>query len=168
MRTTVAPALADSVNHVDKSIRLVLTERGPQNWHVCKLSSATLCRRVGNVHYARGFAEIVCKEMLLSSARVKPMLPRTLLRTSEAGSSLSNLHSTNGRDWWPLVEDIFTAPEVAEQHRELLREVDEHEEMESISVDATLRCCLRIMGQASYRAPPATRAQAGDVCIKRM
>ncbi len=123
------------------------------------VNASSTCRRVGNIYYTRRFAEAVYKEMILSNAKVKSMIPRILLQTAEAGSSLGNLFSASGRDWWPLVEGVFTAPPVVELYKGLLREATRNDVMESISVDATLRCCLRIVGQAPYRCPPATRAQ---------
>ena len=35
-----------------------------------------------------------------------------------------------------------------------------HEEFESLSIDAACQVCLRLGGQASYRAPADVRAQA--------
>ena len=37
---------------------------------------------------------------------------------------------------------------------------EERQEFLCISVDATLRCCMTLMGQASYRAPPDVRRAA--------
>jgi hypothetical protein len=34
--------------------------------------------------------------------------------------------------------------------RQLLTEAVEHEELECVSIDATVRCCLPIMGQAAF------------------
>ena len=50
-----------------------------------------------------------------------------------------------------------------------MQEAVDRGEMESLSVDTTLRCCLRILGQASYRASAASRAQAAfdDSASKR-
>ena len=54
--------------------------------------------------------------------------------------------------WWPLVEDIFMSPRIKSLEQELKAELVHHEEFEVVSIDATLRCCLPIMGQAHPRA----------------
>ncbi len=91
--------------------------------------------------------------------QVKAMLPRFLLRSAESGNEMGGLFPTNGHYWWPLIEDVFRSPTVLALKRSVIDEAVASEECESLSVDATLRCCLSIMGQASYRAPAATRAQ---------
>ena len=75
----------------------------------------------------------------------------------------------HGHYWWPLLEDVFTADPVQKMRQDLLEEALQADELTSVSIDATLRCCLSIIGQASYRAPAAVRAQAAfdDVNSKR-
>ena len=60
----------------------------------------------------------------------------------------------------PQLQDIFFSEAADALRSRLLAEAQEHSEMESISVDATLRCCFPLLGQASYRASAATRSQA--------
>ena len=42
----------------------------------------------------------------------------------------------------------------------ITQRAEERREFLCISVDATLRCCMPVMGQASYRAPAEVRRQA--------
>ena len=59
-----------------------------------------------------------------------------------------------------MIEDIYSSPAFERQKAHLQQEMFDHEEFESISIDATLRVCLRLHGQASYRAPAIIRAHA--------
>ena len=111
------------------------------------------------------------REFLMADSKIKAMIPRLIMRAVEAGSELANLVSLKTRVWLPIIEDVFTSPVVKKLHADLRDEAVRHTELESISIDATLRCCLRIVGQASYRAPAATRAQAAfddDVASRRI
>ena len=105
MNLTIKPALSGAANAVDKSIRLVLTERGPEYWSLEVVERAETCRRVRKQYYTHGFADIVFREFLMCNAKMNAVLFRVLLRVSEAGSELGNLLSTHVRDWWPIVED---------------------------------------------------------------
>jgi hypothetical protein len=64
------------------------------------------------------------------------------------------------RYWWPLVEDIIKSPAVQKSRRTMVQELESHDEFTSLSIDATLRCCMTVMGQASYRDSAANRADA--------
>ena len=170
MRSTLGAGVPVSQNAIDKLIRLVLTDKGPEYWSLSKLERQSVnCRRVRNLYYTHKFGEIIFKEILMSRSKVKAMLPRLLLRAAESESQLGNLYPTHVRHWWPLVEDIFMSPEVCRMQQGLMAELIDHDELECISIDATLRCCLRLVGQASYRAPAAIRAQAAfdDQVAKR-
>ena len=62
--------------------------------------------------------------------------------------------------WWPLIEDLFMSPRINSLEQELKAELVHHEEIEVVSMDATLRCCLPIMGQAHPRASREEKARA--------
>jgi len=135
------------------------------------VSQNACCRRVGNNYYTQGFAELLFREFLMADSKIKGMIPRLIMRAVEAGSELANLVSLKTRVWLPIIEDVFTSPVVKKLHADLRDEAVRHSELEAISIDATLRCCLRVVGQASYRSPAATRAQAAfddDVASRRI
>ena len=72
--------------------------------------------------------------------------------------------------WWPLVEDIFMSPRITSLEQELKAELVHHEEFEVVSMDATLRCCLPIMGQAHPRASREEKMRAafhGETALTR-
>ena len=58
------------------------------------------------------------------------------------------------------MEDIFYSDAVNQLFAQSMAEAVHHTEFESVSVDATLKCCLSILGQSSYRAGPQERASA--------
>jgi len=65
MRQTIKPPLSPSCNHIDRFVRLVLTEHAPQYWNHSVILPAGRVRRVRNIHYTCGFAEILYRECLL-------------------------------------------------------------------------------------------------------
>ena len=72
--------------------------------------------------------------------------------------------------WWPLVEDIFMSPRIKSLEQELKAELVHHEEFEVVSIDAMLRCCLPIMGQAHPRASREEKMRAafhGETALTR-
>ena len=52
--------------------------------------------------------------------------------------------------------------EVLRIRESIHKRAEDRREFLSLSVDATLRCCMPLMGQASYRAPAAVRNQAAS------
>jgi len=107
MHSCVKPPVAVSQNNIDKDIRLVLTERGPEYWSLSAVEHGVVCRRVRNLYYTKGFAEILFKEIILHDAKVMSMITRLQLRAMEAGSELANLFPGHSRFWWPLIEDVM-------------------------------------------------------------
>lgn len=85
--------------------------------------------------------------------------PRIHLRALEAGNLLGNLYPTHTRHWWPIVEDIFHSTQV-QALRRLTASLERNEEFIALSVDATLKICMVVQGQASYRAPAVVRNEA--------
>ena len=73
---------------------------------------------------------------------------------------MGGLLPRHSKHWWPLVEDIFTSPAVQEMAQQLLDELASHEELPSISIDATMRCCLPVMGQVHPRASAEDKEKA--------
>ena len=69
------------------------------------------------------------------------------------------------------MEDIFYSDAVNQLFAQSMAEAVHHTEFESVSVDATLKCCLSILGQSSYRAGPQERASAaltGKDCFRKV
>ncbi|CAE7209382.1 unnamed protein product, partial [Symbiodinium microadriaticum] len=166
---------------IDKEIRLVFTSDGPQYWSLAAVQQAEL-RRVRNLYYTRAFGQLVFREMLMCSAKAGVskytsvcvvVTQRSLLMrcsTKEYRQFAVQVYALHARllatfpgeinsllprhvnHWWPLVEDLFLSPRITSLEQELKAELVLHEEFEFVSMDATLRCCLPVMGQAHPRA----------------
>ena len=73
MRQTIKPPLSSSCNHIDRFNRLVLTEHESQYWNHNAILQAGRLRRVRNIHYTCGFAEVLFRECLLYNTKVRGM-----------------------------------------------------------------------------------------------
>ncbi|CAE7587277.1 unnamed protein product [Symbiodinium natans] len=83
---------------------------------------------------------------------------------------VSSLIPRHANHWWPMLEDVFQSPRILQLLDTLSKELISHEEYEVVSMDATLRCCLPIMGQAHPRASREVKAQAvfkGEAALTR-
>ena len=152
MRSAILHAIPDNINLVDKLIRLAFTSGGPIFMDEITLSKSTSFRRCRNLWYDHGFAEQLKALVLVHDAKVRTLLPELVRRTSESGNELSSLFPGEVGSWWSLIEDIFHSPAALQLKKDLLGELVSHEELTSISMDATLRCTLSILGQAAPRA----------------
>ena len=87
----------------------------------------------------------------------------------EAGNPLSNLYPSHTRHWWPLVEDILRAEEVEGLRQRIFNTLERDGEFEALSIDGTLKLCMTLQGQATYRASAQIRNSAcfGDEAALR-
>lgn len=95
---------------------------------------------------------------------------RLTLRLSAAGSRMTSLLPQHVRHWWPIVEDIFYSTAVTKILDNCVAEAVRQNEFEFISVDATIKCCLSILGQAHCRATRAEQERAafkGKDCFRK-
>ena len=59
-----------------------------------------------------------------------------------------------------MIEDVFGSPQILDLRRQLIQECVQRTEMECLSIDATMRCCMPILGQARLKANAQERAEA--------
>ena len=97
-------------------------------------------RRVRNLYYTKEFAEVLFRETLLQNAKISVIWNRLHVRAYEKGNELGRLHPAHTRFWLPLIEDIFHSKACADFQRRLLKQDHEHQEMNYISIDGTMRC----------------------------
>ena len=93
--------------------------------------------------------------MILTEAKA-----RVAMSLGVAGSELLSLLPTDVRHWWPMIEDIFNSPAVQKLNSEIIEAFCVSNEFGVISLDATIKCCMGIMGQESYRASKQRRNAA--------
>ena len=160
LRATVSPPLASDSNGIDRHIRLVFAGAGPQFWNKAVVDESDNLRRVRNVYYTVEFADVVYRELLLRNAKCKAAIPRILQSIVSAGSQLASLMPRHVKDWWPIIEDIFSSPSVRTLQNDAMNFFVEAKEFQYLSIDGTMKCALPVLGQASWRASKATRDAA--------
>ena len=69
IRSSVVPALDSSRNDIDRFMRLVLTQDGPEFRNLDLVKKDGSLRRVGNQYYTRDFANVLYREMLLHQSK---------------------------------------------------------------------------------------------------
>ncbi|CAE8584402.1 unnamed protein product [Polarella glacialis] len=150
LREHVVPALDSAHNEIDRNIRMILDDKVVKFVNAESLKSMSL-RRVGNLLYTQSFAEMLFQEIIVCNCKISAAIPRLLMHMHQAGCQLGNLLPVHTRYWWPIVEDIVMSPGVETLRLKLLDELESHTEYTAISVDATLRCCMPVMGQSNHR-----------------
>jgi hypothetical protein len=108
--STVQPHLSSHENHIDKDIRLVFTANGPIYLNLAEIETDPTWRRVRNMYYNRGFAELLRSEVLMCHAKVRALIPRLVISARSAGSELGFLYPSKVACWWPIIEDVFFSP----------------------------------------------------------
>ena len=68
MRSTIDPALPGKSNNIDKGIRLVFTQRGPEFWNLNSTITSPL-RRTRNLYYTMEFAQKLYQRSLTCHAK---------------------------------------------------------------------------------------------------
>ncbi|CAL1156102.1 unnamed protein product [Cladocopium goreaui] len=169
LRTQVVPPLDRNKSFIDKNLRLLLEKDGPRYVNQKALGEQIVARRVLNIYYDKSFAEMVYREIVLhhssvpwqqQNMHVKSIWPRVHLRALEAGNMLGNLYPSHTRHWWPLVEDIYMSYQVQSLKSSIFKTLEHSQEFLCLSIDATLKVCMTVQGQANYRASAQTRNAA--------
>ena len=73
--------------------------------------------------------------------------------------------------WWPIVEDDFMSHKISAISASLLEEVIRHDELQSVSLDCIMRCCLPVLGQAPPRSSKQQKKKSafcGDQAFTRV
>lgn len=160
LRGTVQPPLSDSVNAIDKQISLVLDADGPRFANHTTIAGSSNCRRIGHTYCTKAFSEKLLRESLLQHGRLRTIRSSLIGECSRDGNEAVAMFPVNTRTWMALLADVMESPMVLTLLQQLMVECVQHEEFKHISMDATLRCAMRIRGQASYRAAARVRADA--------
>ena len=86
--------------------------------------------------------------------------PRLAMWISMQGSELTSLLPTDVRHWWPIIKNVFTSSAVRGVSSDMMAAFCNANEFMFLSLDATIKCCMGVMGQESYRAPKHKRDAA--------
>ncbi|CAE7796366.1 unnamed protein product [Symbiodinium sp. CCMP2592] len=160
LRQSIVPGLSVSQNEIDRYIRLVLTADGPLLCNLSALGDTMHVRRARNLYYDQGFAELVFREMLMCSGKCQAAKARILTFLAGRKAQLLSLLPTMAAHWWPLIEDVFAAPVLQACSKKMVDFFIDRREFETISIDATIKCCMAVMGQESYRRSATKRNAA--------
>ncbi len=169
IRANVCPPLGSHLTHIDKYMALLLTKDGPALVNKSSLYEKALYRRAGHTYYDMEFAEAFLREVLINHGRMRTVRARFLTVCTEAKNQLACMLPRSVRGWLDLLEDVLQNPTVAGRFEQLHEECIAHQEYLHCCMDASIRCVMRVRGQASYRAPAAIRDAAAipDVEAKR-
>ncbi len=88
------------------------------------------------------------------------METRCHMQAIASGNVLSTLHPTGSRHWLPLLEDIASSPAFDNKLRSMNAYLEDRDEWHYISMDATMKVCLKLKGQAAHRMSKAVREAA--------
>ena len=69
LQENVQPELSNSVNKIDKHMRLVLDSSGPRYVHAACIGKELCVRRVRNLYYTHSFADMLLREAVLNHAQ---------------------------------------------------------------------------------------------------
>ena len=171
LRSSIVPPLPETKTAIDRQIRLVLTAAGPVYMRAAALGTTIHVRRVGNLYYTCCFANVLLRELVMAKGRLAEALTRVQLHACSAGSKLCNLMPQHGKAMWQLAQDVLGLYPVRELMSGFYAQLLAHEEFETLSMDATVKVCLGIMGQAgaaAIRADAAAAAMSEAAHLRRL
>ena len=160
LQGAIKPKLSPNHNIIDTSIRLLIEPTGPRLVNRSLLGKKLLARRVGNFYYNHEFAEEFFKTMLLSKASFRDIAAKFSLQSQSSSNLLTSMLPSQTMFWSNVAEDIMSCKETCDLLKLLLHECEQANEYRYLSIDATVKCCLSLIGQGTYRDSKATRAKA--------
>ena len=98
------------------------------------------------------------------AVKVRTMETRCHMAALSAGNEISTLLPTNARHWLPIMEDIAYSSMFQSKMKDMTDYLEENDEWHYISMDATMKVCLKLHGQAPHRMSKEVRdaARFGD------
>ena len=77
-----------------------------------------------------------------------------------AGNTISILNPTGARHWLPILEDVAYSDACERKMKDMNAYLENSDEWHYISMDATMKICSKLKGQAPYRMSKETRDAA--------
>ena len=98
------------------------------------------------------------------AVKARTMETRCHIAALSAGNEISTLFPTNARRWLPIMEDIAHSNMFQSKMKDMTDYLEENDEWHCISMDATMKVCLKLHGQAPHRMSKEVRdaAPSGD------
>ncbi|OLP79865.1 hypothetical protein AK812_SmicGene39798 [Symbiodinium microadriaticum] len=161
LRSQVKPGVSSKKNVIDKDIRLCLTTKGPSFMSMQKIKQAKDLRRVGNVYYDRSFAnDFMCKAVASRASFRQIAAYFTSSTARHQGALCSMLPEASHSFWCNVLEDLTQSPQIKVKLQDLLQECEAHTEFEYLSIDGTVKCMMKIIGQAHFNSSQDCRDAA--------
>ncbi|CAE7221957.1 unnamed protein product, partial [Symbiodinium microadriaticum] len=161
LRSQVKPGVSSKKNVIDKDIRLCLTTKGPSFMSMQKIKQAKDLRRVGNVYYDRSFANDFMCNAVASRASFRQIAAYFTSSTARhQGALCSMLPEASHSFWCNVLEDLTQSPQIKVKLQDLLQECEAHTEFEYLSIDGTVKCMMKIIGQAHFNSSQDCRDAA--------
>ena len=171
LRSSVEPALPSHAQRIDGLIRMVLTEHGPKYVNLEEIGRSVVVRRVGNLYYTMGFANLLYREIMMSKGRLQEALNRVHLQIGLSGCETANLLPGHGKVMWRVVQDVMLSEPILETRSSLLEQMQEADEFQTLGIDGTVKVSLAIMGQAPVSVQGTKRkasAFAENECYRKV
>ena len=102
LKSSVKPALSCFANLIDKELRLVYTDTGPEYWSRESVEESNKLRKLGYIHYTQGFAELLRYECIVNNARLPTCLNRLQYHAKLQGNPLGGLYAVKKSAWWKV------------------------------------------------------------------
>ena len=162
MRSIVSPPLPPDINDINRFLRLVLTERGPEYHNAKTIATTTAVRRVGNTYYTLGFANMLFREVMMCKGRLKEALQRLRLQLGLAGCKVVNALPSNADLTWHLIQDVISTEPIQAMRTQMLAQLEENNEFETVNIDCTVKIAMSVIGQTPHPSSTASAAFAED------
>ena len=161
MRADVLPPIPTKYVFVDKTVRYVFIETGPIIMALHTIKSRSDLRRLGNLYYNRGFACLFLKAAATNNASLHRIYTDVIGSCTRHEGQLVSLvpRATNGF-WTNVMEDLMQSPSLVSYREGLFTQCFENEEFDYISIDATFKINLKVIGQANFHSSQSSRDAA--------
>ena len=161
MRSDVKLPVPTKIVAIDSFVRYVFDKDGPIIMALHTIKKRHDLRRVGNFYYTYAFACAFLQVATAANGSLHKICSSFLRSCKRHDGQLSSLlpRSTNSC-WINVFEDLMNAPPVLEYRDTLLQECHDHDEFRYLSIDATFRVNLKIIGQANFHSSQSLRDDA--------
>ena len=158
IRSDVKPAVPTKSVRIDKTVRYVMDNNGPRIMALHSIKKQRDLRRVGNFYYTNNFTCAFLQAAVAGNGSFQRVVTTFLGNCTRRSGQLSFLipRATNGF-WMNVLEDLMHSEPFQQYGRALLDEWREHDEFRYISIDATFKINLKVIGQASFHSSQSAR-----------
>ena len=161
IRSDVKPPVPTKIVQIDNTVGYVMDDNGPRIMAFHSIKKRHDLRRVGNLHYTYNFACAFLQAAVAGNGSLQRIFTTFLGNCTRHSGQMSSLipRATNGFSM-NVLEDLMYSEPFQQHRRALLDECREHDEFRYISIDATFKINLKVIGQASFHSSQSAREHA--------